>query len=197
MHHRTPRFLHSLLWLGLLIIARPLWASGILLDPINLSIPEQVSHWRFTEAYTYPSPKLGISLTYKQDNMVLTLYAYDGGRKHVTTGHRSAEVRQQVAQAHGDVLALWEHGQVDRVEWIKTAKAETATDQCGPQFAHRQYHLVQGQARILDSHLYLTGSHNHFIKLRISYPLGTDQAEAEVEAFVTMLSKLLGGCSSV
>lgn len=186
----------GLLLLGLLLITQPLRASGILLDPIQLSIPEQVSNWRFADAYTYPSPDLGVSLTYKQGSMVLTLYAYDGGRKHVANGSRSAEVRQQITQAHGDILALWERKQVDRVDWIKTAKAETAEGLCGPQFGHRQYHLILGQDRVLDSHLYLTGSHNHFIKLRISYPLGTEHAEAEVDAFLQTLGKLLGGCSS-
>lgn len=141
----------------------------------GLSIPDRVGSLVYgrTVDFESRSPGLGYALRFGgQPGWMVDVYLYDLGLKTIPADAESSVIRDQLAQARGDVFELGKRGTYARV----TDKGDFAVPASGkPRFICSSFSYLRGD-RVdveVESYLCLSSWNNKFVKVRMTAPKGT------------------------
>ena len=152
----------------------------------GLSIPDRVGSLSYRQTVDFESktPGLGYALRFAgPPGWLVDVYLYDLGLKTIPSDPESDVVREQLAQARGDVFELGKRG-----TYAKLAdKGDFMVPESGkPRFICLSFSYLRGDRVDIDveSFLCLTSWHDKFVKLRMTGPKGAI-ARSDAIAFAT------------
>jgi hypothetical protein len=158
----------------------------------GLSIPDRVGSLVYERTIDFESktPGLGYALRFGgQPGWMVDVYLYDFGLNTIPTDAESEVIRNQLAQARGDVFELGKRG-----TYVNVAdKGDFKVPATGkPRFICSSFNYLRGD-RVdidVDSYLCLSAWHNKFVKVRMTAPKGT-MSRANATGFVQAWIELL------
>jgi len=158
----------------------------------GLSIPDRVGSLSYVQSVDFESktPGLGYALRFAgPTGWLVDVYLYDLGLKSIPADPESSVVRDQLAQARGDVSELAKRGTYANL----TDAGEFTVPASGPpRFICSSFSYQRGD-RVdvaVDSFLCLTSWRDKFVKLRMTGSKGTI-SRADVTTFATAWIELL------
>ena len=158
----------------------------------GLSIPDRVGSlvYERTIDFESKSPGLGYALRFGgKPGWMVDVYLYDLGLKTIPADAESEVIRNQLAQARGDVFELGKRGTYANV----TDKGDFKVPATGkPRFICSSFNYLRGD-RVdidVDSYLCLSSWHSKFVKVRMTAPKGTT-SRADATGFVQAWIELL------
>jgi hypothetical protein len=159
----------------------------------GLSIPERVGGlvYRQTVDFESKSPGLGYALRFSgRPGWVVDVYIYDAGLKTIPADVESSVVKDQLAQAKGDVFELGKRG-----TYADVAEQGdfTIPDGGKTRFICASFSYLRGE-RVdinVESYLCLSTWNNRFFKVRMTAPKGT-MSQSDATDFVKAWFAVLG-----
>jgi hypothetical protein len=158
----------------------------------GLSIPDRVGSLVYERTIDFESktPGLGYALRFAgQPGWMVDVYLYDVGLKTIPEDAESDVIKNQLAQARGDVFELGKRGTYSNVADRGDFKVP-ATGK--PRFICSSFNYRRGD-RVdidVDSFLCLSSWSNKFVKVRMTAPKGT-MSRADATGFVQAWIELL------
>lgn len=158
----------------------------------GLSIPDRVGSlvYERTVDFESKSPGLGYALRFAgRPSWMVDVYLYDLGLKTIPTDVESRVIKDQLAQARGDVFELGKRGTYGNV----TDKGDFTVPASGkPRFICSSFGYLRGERIDIEaeSYLCLSSWKNKFIKVRMTGPKGTlsrSDATDFVQAWIELL----------
>ncbi len=158
----------------------------------GLSIPDRVGSLSYRQSVDFESktPGLGYALRFAgPTGWLVDVYLYDLGLKTIPADVESGVVRDQLAQARGDVSELAKRGTYAN---LADTGDFTVPSNGKPRFICLSFSYQRGD-RVdvaVDSFLCLTSWHDKFVKIRMTGAKGTI-ARSDATAFATAWIDLL------
>jgi hypothetical protein len=158
----------------------------------GLSIPDRVGSLVYGRSVDFESksPGLGYSLRFGgHPGWMVDVYLYDLGQRTIPADAESDVIRNQLAQARGDVFELGKRGTYANV----TDKGDFTVPATGkPRFICASFNYLRGDRVDIDvgSFLCLSSWNNKFVKIRMTAPKGT-MLRSDATDFVQAWIKLL------
>jgi hypothetical protein len=158
----------------------------------GLSIPDRVGSLVYARTIDFESksPGLGYALRFGgRPGWMVDVYLYDFGLKTIPADAESDVIKNQLAQARGDVFELGKRGTYGNV----TDKGDFTVPASGkPRFICSSFSYLRGERVDIDveSYLCLSSWNDKFVKVRMTAPKGTlsrSDATDFVEAWVEVL----------
>jgi hypothetical protein len=158
----------------------------------GLSIPDRVGSLVYGRSIDFESktPGLGYALRFEgRPGWMVDVYLYDLGQRTIPADAGSEVIRNQLAQAKGDVFELGKRGTYANV----TEKGDFTVPATGkPRFICSSFNYLRGD-RVdidVDSYLCLSSWNNKFVKVRMTAPKGT-MSRSDATDFVRAWIELL------
>ncbi len=158
----------------------------------GLSIPDRVGSLVYGRSVDFESksPGLGYSLRFGgRPGWMVDVYLYDLGQRTIPADVESDVIRNQLAQARGDVFELGKRGTYANV----TDKGDFKVPATGkPRFICASFNYLRGD-RVdidVDSFLCLSSWRDKFVKVRMTAPKGSlsrSDATEFVQAWIELL----------
>ena len=151
----------------------------------GLSIPDRVGSlvYRQTIDFESKSPGLGYALRFSgQPGWMVDVYLYDFGLKTIPADAESEVIKNQLAQARGDIFELGKRGTYANV----IDKGDFKVPAIGkPRFICSSFSYLRGDRVDIDveSFLCVSSWNDKFVKVRMTAPKGT-LARSDVTDFV-------------
>ena len=158
----------------------------------GLSIPDRVGSLVYARTVDFESksPGLGYALRFSgQPGWMVDVYLYDLGWKTIPADAESSVIRDQLAQARGDVFELGKRGTYANV----TDNGDFTVPAIGkPRFICSSFSYLRGERvdRDVESYLCLSSWNDKFVKVRMTAPKGT-MSRSDVTGFVQAWLELL------
>jgi hypothetical protein len=158
----------------------------------GLSIPDRVGNLVYARTIDFESknPGLGYALRFGgRPGWMVDVYLYDLGLKTIPADAESEVIRNQLAQARGDVFELGKRGTyadvADRGDFTVPAVGK-------PRFICASFSYLRGERVDIDveSYLCLSSWRDKFVKVRMTAPKGTllkSDAIDFVQAWIELL----------
>jgi hypothetical protein len=183
--------------LGSALAALVLWAAGFLGLPqahaaasyFGVTFPDRLAGAELvdTQNLEKTAPGQGYGVQYRLNDWTIDIYVYDFGRASIPDDPSSSVLRDQAKQAAGDILELERRGIYGEV---KLLRSYTLPDHRGrDRLLCSQYTFVMGTGNV-DSVLCLGGSHNKFVKFRMTTPRHAG-SNSESDRFIKAWSTIL------
>lgn len=157
----------------------------------GLVFPPQIANARRIRSTdfgkTLGRPELGYDWSYQIDGQLLaSVYVYNDGVKTIPTGAANPPVLDQFDRAY---KAIHQVAQGDgRYDRLKPISGPADCPIGGVVFRCVTFSAVQKtDKRPIHTTLLVTGYRNHFLKVRIDWPEGTNAGQREVDRFVQTL----------
>ncbi len=168
-------------------------SAQVKLDTIyGLPIPDRVGGLFYLQSVTYESksPGLGYGLRFTgRPGWIVDVYLYDLGQRTIPVDVESDVIKNQLAQARGDVFELGKRGTYANV----SDKGDFNIPATGkPRFICSSFSYLRGE-RVdidVDSYLCLSSWKDKFVKVRMTGPKGT-LTRADANSFVQAWIELL------
>ncbi len=177
---------------AVLVSAAAALAQEKLQTVYGLSIPDRIGSLSYGQTVDFESksPGLGYALRFGgRAGWMVDVYLYDLGLKSIPADPESELVRNQLAQARGDVFELGKRGTYANV----SDKGDFAVPATGkPRFVCSSFEYLRGE-RVdieVESYLCLSSWNNRFVKIRMTGRKGTiSRADATgfVQAWIDLL----------
>jgi len=158
----------------------------------GLSIPDRVGSLVYGRSIDFESKTRGLGYALRfggQPGWMVDVYLYDLGLKRIPANAESEVIKNQLAQAKGDVFELGKRGTYANVTDQGDFKVPATGE---PRFICVSFNYLRGD-RVdidVDSYLCLSSWHNKFVKVRMTAPKGT-MSRADATAFVQAWIELL------
>ena len=158
----------------------------------GLSIPDRVGSLSYRQSMNYESrsPGLGYGLRFAgPPGWIVDVYLYDFGLKSIPAEADSDVIKNQLAQARGDVFELGRRGTYANV----ADKGDFKVPEGGnPRFICSSFSYLRGERVDIDveSYLCLSSWNDKFVKVRLTAPKGT-MARSDATDFVQAWIELL------
>lgn len=158
----------------------------------GLSIPDRVGSLSYARSVDYESKSSGLGYGLRfvgRPGWIVDVYLYDLGRKTIPTDAESDVIRDQLAQARGDVFELGKRGTYANVSDNGDFKVP-ATGKA--RFICASFNYLRGE-RVdidVDSFLCLSSWHDKFVKVRMTAPKDA-MSRADATDFVQAWIELL------
>jgi hypothetical protein len=158
----------------------------------GLSIPDRVGSLSYRQSVNYESksPGLGYGLRFTgPPGWIVDVYLYDLGQRTIPADVESGVIRNQLAQARGDVFELGKRGTYANV----ADKGDFAVPSSGkPRFICSSFSYLRGERVDIDveSYLCLSSWKDKFVKVRMTAPKGT-MSRSDATDFVKAWIELL------
>lgn len=158
----------------------------------GLSIPDRIGSLSYGQTVDFESrsPGLGYALRFGgSPGWMVDVYLYDLGLKAIPADTESEVVRNQLAQARGDVFELGKRGTYANV----SDKGDFSVPAAGKaRFICSSFGYLRGERTDIDveSYLCLSSWNDKFVKIRMTAPKGTmsrTDATAFVQAWIDLL----------
>ncbi len=133
-------------------------------------------------------PGLGYGLKYQLSGWAISIFIYDDAIKTIPDDLSSDVLKQQLAQAHGDIAEMQKRGTYSEVKLTGSHVIKDARGQA--RFLCEDFDLVRQNGENVDSFLCFTGWHNKFVKFRLStlHRAGSDgEAKRFMDAWIGVL----------
>ena len=148
---------------------------------------DKLNDWARTEM---KAPGLGYALRFGgRPGWIVDVYLYDLGLTTIPSDAESSVIREQLAQARGDVFELGKRGTYARV----TDRGDFAVPASGkPRFVCSSFSYLRGDRVDIDveSYLCLSAWNDKFVKVRMTAPKGT-LSQSDTTDFVQAWIELL------
>lgn len=158
----------------------------------GLSIPDRVGSLVYERTVDFESKTAGLGYALRfggQPGWMVDVYLYDLGLKTIPADAESEVIRNQLAQARGDVFELGKRGTYANV----TDTGDFRIPATGkPRFICSGFNYLRGE-RVdidVDSYLCLSSWNNKFVKVRMTAPKGT-LTRSDATSFVQAWTDLL------
>ncbi|EDY17862.1 hypothetical protein CfE428DRAFT_4601 [Chthoniobacter flavus Ellin428] len=144
------------------------------------------------EARDYGNPRLGWSVAYNSDGVVITVYAYDQGHEHIADGIADQAIRDSFTMARKDIQIAAAKGMYSDVE----DRSEGKETYEGMEMLYARYRFTFAQGKVVGvraaSEIHIFGVRDHIIKIRVTAAL-QDGATLEkvMEEFIPALVKAI------
>jgi hypothetical protein len=177
---------------AVLVSAAPAFAQEKLQVVYGLSIPDRVGSLVYARTIDFESksPGLGYALRFGgKPGWMVDVYLYDLGLKTIPADAESDAIKNQLAQARGDIFELGKRGTYANV----TDKGDFKVPESGkPRFMCSSFGYLRGERVDIDveSYLCLSSWKNKFVKVRMTAPKGT-LAKSDAISFVRAWIELL------
>jgi hypothetical protein len=177
---------------AVLVSAAPAFAQEKLQVVYGLSIPDRVGSLVYARTIDFESksPGLGYALRFGgKPGWMVDVYLYDLGLKTIPADAESDVIKNQLAQARGDIFELGKRGTYANV----TDKGDFKVPESGkPRFMCSSFGYLRGERVDIDveSYLCLSSWKNKFVKVRMTAPKGT-LAKSDAISFVRAWIELL------
>ena len=126
-----------------------------------------------TKTEEFPNPALGIGLTYKADDIVLSIFVYTGGFRQIPDNRPELVTTQfEWAKRHVAVVPHWQ----DVRHLSDSSLVLGGRPTMAASFAFNQKGVPQR------SYLYVLSINDHFVKLRYTFPLAQEAAGEALKA---------------
>jgi hypothetical protein len=166
------------------------FAAGVREPAIGLDFPERLGAFTLKERIQFPKPGEGASIAYTAEGVRGAVYVYNAGLKEIPAGVGSPKIHMHFLETTTALQKASAEGPGGaRVTPVKS-RTISAFPGCGPQFLWRSDAIEMNGQRVI-TRTYLTGYNNHYVKLRVTHPPGSDKA---AEQFVEDVRRLLGKC---
>jgi hypothetical protein len=168
------------------------WLKERLKVVYGLSIPDRVGSLVYGQTIDFESksPGLGYALRFGgRPGWMVDVYLYDLGLKSIPDDAESDVLKDQLAQARGDIFELAKRGTYANV----TEKGDFNLPSTGkPRFICATFRYLRGERVDIDaeSYLCLSSWNGKFVKVRMSAPTGT-LTRADATSFVQAWIELL------
>lgn len=178
--------------IAVLVSAAAAFAQEKLTSVYGLSIPDRVGSLVYARSVDFESksPGLGYALRFGgQPGWLVDVYLYDLGLKTIPADAESEVIRNQLAQARGDVFELGKRGTYADV----TDKGDFTVPASGkPRFVCSSFSYRRGERVDIDveSYLCLSSWNDKFVKVRMTAPKGS-LTRADATSFVQAWIELL------
>lgn len=178
--------------IAVLMAASAASAQEKLKSVYGLSIPDRVGSLVYARTVDFESktPGLGYGLRFGgQPGWIVDVYLYDFGMKSIPADAESEVIRNQLAQAKGDVFELGKRGTYASV----TDKGDfTVPASSKPRFICSSFSYLRGERVDIDveSYLCLSSWNDKFVKIRMTAPKGM-MSRSDATSFVQAWSLLL------
>jgi hypothetical protein len=178
--------------IAVLVSAVAAFAQERLKIVYGLSIPDRVGSLVYSRTVDFESktPGLGYGLRFGgQPGWMVDVYLYDLGLKSIAANAESEVIRNQLAQAKGDVFELGKRGTYANV----TDKGDFTVPASGkPRFICASFGYLRGERVDIDveSYLCLSSWNEKFVKVRMTAPKGS-LTRADATSFVQAWIELL------
>ena len=177
---------------AVLVSAAPAFAQEKLKVVYGLSIPDRVGGLVYARTIDFESksPGLGYALRFGgKPGWMVDVYLYDLGQRTIPADAESDVIRNQLAQARGDVFELGKRGTYANV----TDKGDFTVPATGkPRFICSSFSYRRGERTDIDveSYLCLSSWKDKFVKVRMTAPKAT-MSRADASNFVQAWIELL------
>ena len=178
--------------IAVLVSTAAAFAQEKLTSVYGLSIPDRVGSLVYARSVDFESksPGLGYALRFGgQPGWLVDVYLYDLGLKTIPADAESEVIRNQLAQARGDVFELGKRGTYADV----TDKGDFTVPASGkPRFVCSSFSYRRGERVDIDveSYLCLSSWNDKFVKVRMTAPKGS-LTRADATSFVQAWIELL------
>ena len=178
--------------IAVLVSAAAAFAQERLKVVYGLSIPDRVGSLAYARTIDFESksPGLGYALRFSgQPGWMVDVYLYDLGLKTIPSNAESDVIKNQLAQARGDVFELGKRGTYANV----TDKGSFTVPAAGkPRFICASFGYLRGDRVDIDveSYLCLSSWKDKFVKVRMTAAKGTmsrSDATDFVQAWIELL----------
>jgi len=164
--------------------------------PSGLVFPESLGGMRRVMAIDYErqSPGLGVSVKYVMESggMFADVYVYNQGHARIATGISDPLVQGMVEAAIGDVLTVARSGRYADLKPTGRQVVTLGKAAGAPQALVASFSYVLTGTEVY-SQVYGLGAHNHFVKVRVTYPQEQAlQSMAVLGAFLEELGTVVG-----
>jgi hypothetical protein len=158
----------------------------------GLSIPDRVGSLVYARSIDFESKSRGLGYALRfggKPGWMVDVYLYDLGQRTIPADIESDVIRNQLAQARGDVFELGKRGTYADV----TDKGDFTVPVTGkPSFICSSFSYLRGERVDIDveSYLCLSSWNNKFVKVRMTAPKGTmsrSDAMDFVQAWIEIL----------
>jgi hypothetical protein len=177
---------------AVLVSAAAAFAQEKLKVVYGLSIPDRVGSLVYARTIDFESksPGLGYALRFGgKPGWMVDVYLYDLGLKTIPSDAESDVIKNQLAQARGDIFELGKRGTYANV----TDKGDFTVPATGkPRFICSSFGYLRGERVDIDveSYLCLSSWKDKFVKIRMTAPKGT-LAKSDATSFVQAWIELL------
>ena len=177
---------------AVLLSATTVFAQAKLQVVYGLSIPDRVGSLVYARTIDFESKSRGLGYALRfggKPGWMVDVYLYDLGQRTIPADAESEVIRNQLAQARGDVFELGKRGTYADV----TDKGDFTVPATGkPRFICSSFSYLRGDRVDVDveSYLCLSSWNNKFVKVRMTAPKGTmsrSDATDFVQAWIELL----------
>jgi hypothetical protein len=164
-------------------------------EATGLVFPTQLGGLAFTGTHEYGDPRLGLSLNYRTEAlMIADVYLYDGGVPDIADGTEAVVIKDQLRQSADEVEMARREGLYAQVE--DRPLPAPLVGATGKRWLTKGFTLRFAAKTGLPtdpmtSYLFICGHHRHFVKVRITYPSTIQDGDAQVVAFLTALTAVI------
>jgi hypothetical protein len=158
----------------------------------GLSIPDRVGSLVYARTIDFESKSRGLGYALRfggKPGWMVDVYLYDLGQRTIPADAESEVIRNQLAQARGDVFELGKRGTYANV----ADKGDFTVPATGkPRFICSSFSYLRGDSVDIEveSYLCLSSWNNKFVKVRMTAPKGTmsrSDATDFVQAWIELL----------
>lgn len=188
--------------IGLLLAAAPAAAqpfqpAGLYTHaPSGLAFPESLGGMRRAMAIDYErqSPGLGVSVKYvvESGGMFADVYVFTAGQAQIATGIADPLVQRMVDAAVRDIYTVGRSGRYADIKPAGSQVVSLGQAAGAPQALVASFSYVLSGTEVY-SQVYGLAAHNHFVKVRVTYPQEQAlQSIATLAAFLDGLGLVVG-----
>jgi len=143
-------------------------------DFIHLFFPKEIEKMAIGKLYKYPYKELGYSVGYNGENdFKATVYVYNNGVTNIPTGYDSKVVKDNLNMVSKSLQILQERGtykdlKLTGMSIFKPEKSKLTF--LRSDYSYIEKHSGGTETNPLESHCFITGFAENFIKIRFTYP---------------------------
>ena len=163
---------------------------------LHLFFPRSIEKMSIVTLYKYPHKELGYSIGYNGKNgFKATVYVYDNNLKNIPNGYDSKVVKESLNLVSKSLQIMQKRGTYKDVKI--TGMGMFRPEKSRITFLKSDYSYIERRSggtetNTLESHCFITGFAENFIKIRFTYPKEhMVEGEKKVERFISEIAEQL------
>jgi hypothetical protein len=157
-----------------------------------------VAGFTLSEPKRFPNPKHGYFVSYRaKQDLVVNVYVYNSTSERIPDGASSEIVKEESGLVEEGLKEAKRQGAYKSYAERASGEAKVGNSPRAPTAQRRLFEIERADVGRVLTDVYITGYKNHFVKIRITYPVGRRvEAEKAFAPVLEALGRMLGSCSS-
>lgn len=156
---------------------------------VKVSLPGKIGTLEFDGHHEFEDPGLGVSVAYRGNGQLLTMYFYNLGLRGIPEGIDNEVVLEHFAQVKREVAGAEAY---EEVNIRHEGPVRLADRPDAPEVLEAEFRIVRKDGPVVHSYLMLTGASGLFVKVRFTLGEGTElEATANRNAILRSLHDML------